>query len=124
MARIVGVDIPRNKRIEVALTYIYGDGPWLARKILERTGISSDIRVKDLTEDQIVRIRDVLREFPVEGDLRRKTTQDVKRLGDIGSYRGQRHRRKLPCRGQRTHTNARTKRGKAIAIAGKKKVTK
>ncbi len=124
MARIVGVDIPRNKRIEVALTYIYGVGPWLARKILERTGISSDIRVKDLTEDQIVRIRDVLREFPVEGDLRRKTTQDVKRLGDIGSYRGQRHRRKLPCRGQRTHTNARTKRGKAIAIAGKKKVTK
>ena len=124
MARIVGVDIPRNKRIEVGLTYIYGIGPWLAQKILERTGISPDIRVKDLTEDQIVRIRDVIREFPVEGDLRRKTTQDVKRLGDIGSYRGQRHRRKLPCRGQRTHTNARTKRGKAIAIAGKKKVTK
>ena len=124
MARIAGVDLPQNKKINVALTYVYGVGPHLAKMIITNLGISSDLRVKELSEDDIVKIREQIASIMVEGDLRRKVNQDIKRLVETGSYRGNRHRRKLPCRGQRTHTNARTKRGKKIAIAGKKKVTK
>jgi small subunit ribosomal protein S13 len=124
MARISGVDLPREKRIVIALTYIYGIGPTLAKKILKETNISEDIREKNLSEDEIVRIREAIKALTVEGDLRRKISQDIKRLHEINCYRGYRHRRKLPVRGQRTHTNARTKKGKRIAIAGKKKVTK
>ncbi len=124
MARIVGVDLPKNKKVEFALPYIYGIGLTLAQKILKRANISFDTRVKDLTEDEIIRLREIVREFVVEGDLKREIQQDIKRLMDTGSYRGRRHKMKLPCRGQRTHTNARTKKGKRIAIAGKKKVTK
>ncbi len=124
MARILGVDLPANKRIEVALTYIFGVGLSRAKLILAKTQIDPETRVKGLSEDEILRIRETLSQFTLEGDLRRDVSRNIKRLTDIGSYRGNRHRRKLPCRGQRTHTNARTKRGKAIAIAGKKKVTK
>lgn len=124
VARLGGVDLPKDKRIEVAITYIYGVGPTLAIEILEKTKINPDTRVKDLSEDEIVRLRNILREYVTEGDLRRQLLQDIKRLQEIGSYRGMRHKRKLPVRGQRTHTNARTKRGKRIAVAGKKKVTK
>lgn len=124
MARIVGVDLPKNKKIEYALPYIFGIGLTLSRKILKRANVQFETRVKDLTEDEIIRLREIVREFVVEGDLKREIQQDVKRLMDTGSYRGRRHKMKLPCRGQRTHTNARTKKGKRIAIAGKKKVTK
>ena len=124
MARLAGVDLPRNKRVEVALGYLYGIGLSLSKVILEKTGVHPDTRVKDLAEAEIVKLRDALREYVIEGDLRRKINQDIRRLMDIGSYRGSRHRKKLPVRGQRTHTNARTKKGKRIAIAGKKKVTK
>ncbi|MDA1352988.1 MAG: 30S ribosomal protein S13 [bacterium] len=124
MARIVGVDLPKNKRIIIALTYIFGIGPTTADLILSKLGIDFSTRVKDLSESEIVSIRDEVREQVTEGDLRRRVGQDVKRLMDIGSYRGNRHKRKLPVRGQRTHTNARTKKGKRLAIAGKKKVTK
>lgn len=124
MARIVGVDLPKNKKVEYALPYIYGIGLTLARQILSRAKVNLDTRVKDLTEDEIIRLREIVREFVVEGDLKREIQQDIKRLMDTGSYRGRRHKMKLPCRGQRTHTNARTKKGKRIAIAGKKKVTK
>lgn len=124
MARIVGVDLPKNKRIVIALTYIFGIGPTKSEEILTKVGIDFSTRVKDLAESEIVSIRDEVREHVTEGDLRRRVGQDVKRLMDIGTYRGNRHKRKLPVRGQRTHTNARTKKGKRLAIAGKKKVTK
>ena len=124
MARISGVDLPRNKRIEMALTYIFGIGLTRAQEIINKVKIDPDIRVKDLSEDEIVKLREIISQYIIEGDLKRQISQDVRRLTEIGSYRGIRHRKKLPVRGQRTHTNARTKRGKAIAIAGKKKVTK
>ena len=121
MARLVGVDLPRNKRLEVALTYIYGIGPTRAKKILETTGISPDLRTDDLTENDIKELRNALSEYHIEGDLRREVAMNIKRLQEINSYRGMRHKRSLPCRGQRTKTNARTRRGKKVASAGKKK---
>ncbi len=125
MARIAGVDLPRDKRVEVALTYIYGIGPTTSQRLLERTQIGPDTRVHALTEDEVNRLREVIdKELMVEGDLRREVALNIKRLVDIGCYRGIRHRRGLPVRGQRTHTNARTKKGPRRAIAGKKKVTK
>jgi small subunit ribosomal protein S13 len=125
MARIAGVDLPRNKRVETALTYIFGVGISTSRRILEKTAIGSDTRVRDLSDAEVARLRQVIdREAKVEGALRTEVAMNVKRLMDIGSYRGIRHRRGLPVRGQRTHTNARTKKGPRRAIAGKKKVTK
>lgn len=122
MARIAGVDLPRNKRIEVALTYIYGIGSSTAGKILEQTGLSPDRRVHELGDDEVNRLRRVIEnQHKVEGALRTEVSMDVKRLMDIGCYRGLRHRRGLPVRGQRTHTNARTHKGSRRAIAGKKK---
>ncbi|CCZ49796.1 TPA: 30S ribosomal protein S13 [Candidatus Gastranaerophilales bacterium HUM_3] len=122
MARLVGVDLPRNKRLEIALTYIYGIGPARSKKILEVTGISPDLRTDDLTDDDIKQLRNALSEYNIEGDLRREVTMNIKRLQEINSYRGMRHKRGLPCRGQRTKTNARTRRGKKTGpIAGKKK---
>ena len=121
MARLVGVDLPRNKRLEVALTYIYGIGPARAAKILEKTGISPDLRTDDLTEDDIKKLRDELSHYVIEGDLRREEGLSIKRLSEINSYRGMRHRRKLPCRGQRTKTNAKTRRGKSSGPVAKKK---
>lgn len=124
MARLAGVDLPKNKRIEYGLTYIFGVGLTLSKEILTKTKIDFNTRVKELSEDEIVRLRNILREYEIEGDLRRKVHQDIKRLQEIVSYRGVRHKKKLPVRGQRTHTNARTKRGKKIAVAGKKKPTR
>lgn len=124
MARISGVDLPRNKRVEIGLTYLFGVGLKTSQSILEKVGISFDTRVKDLSEEEIVKLRSALSEISIEGDLRRQVNQDIRRLTDISCYRGIRHRKKLPVRGQRTHTNARTKKGKRVAIAGKKKVTK
>lgn len=124
LARLSGVDLPREKRILIALTYIFGIGLYTSAKILKGLGISETTKVKDLSEPEIVELRNAIREYHVEGDLRRRVHQDIKRLSDIGCYKGIRHKRKLPVRGQRTHTNARTKRGKKIAVAGKKKVTK
>jgi small subunit ribosomal protein S13 len=122
MARIAGVDLPRDKRIEVALTYIYGIGLTSSQKILAETGINPDTRVRDLTETEITQLREAIdRGYKVEGDLRREEAQNVKRLVDIGSYRGLRHRRGLPVRGQRTKTNARTAKGPKKAIGGRKK---
>ena len=122
MARIAGVDLPRDKRVEVGLTYIYGIGRSSAGRILRQAKVSLDTRVKDLGEDEVARIRDILdKEFKVEGDLRREVSTNIKRLMDIGSYRGLRHRRALPARGQRTRTNARTRKGPRRAIGGKKK---
>ena len=122
MARISGIDLPRDKRIEVALTYIYGIGPARATKVLEDTGIDPDIRVKDLTEDQEAQLRDVIEgSYIIEGDLRRETAMNIKRLSEIGCYRGLRHRRGLPVHGQRTKTNARTRKGPKKTIANKKK---
>ena len=121
MARIAGVDIPRDKRVVVSLTYIYGIGATTAKKICEATGISEDTRVKDLTEEEEGKIRTEVEKFKVEGDLRRDTALNIKRLMEIGSYRGIRHRKGLPVRGQKTKTNARTRKGKARPIAGKKK---
>jgi small subunit ribosomal protein S13 len=123
MARISGVDLPREKRVEAALPYIYGIGPTRARAILEATGVDPDTRVKDLAEDEVGRIRDYIdAHFRVEGDLRREVQTDIKRLIDIGSYRGLRHRRGLPVRGQRTQTNARTRKGpkKTVGVRRKK----
>ena len=111
MARLVGVDLPRNKRLEVALTYIYGIGPARAAKILAATGISPDLRTDDLTENDIKELRNALSEYHIEGDLRREVNLNIKRLIEIGSYRGLRHRRGLPVRGQKTKTNARTRKG-------------
>ena len=119
MARIAGVDIPRDKRVVVSLTYIYGIGATTAKKICEATGISEDTRVKDLTEEEEGKIRKEVEKFKVEGDLRRDTALNIKRLMEIGSYRGIRHRKGLPVRGQKTKTNARTRKGKARPIAGK-----
>lgn len=122
MARIAGVDLPREKRVEIALTYIYGIGRPSANKILEKAGVNKDTRVNQLTEAEVVRIRDIIeQEYKVEGDLRREVATNIKRLMDIGSYRGLRHRRSLPVRGQRTHTNARTRKGPRRAVIGKKK---
>ena len=122
MARIAGIDIPREKRVEVALTYIFGIGLPTAQKILVQTSVNPDTRVRDLTEDQVNRLREVIdRRYKVEGDLRREVALNVKRLQEIGSYRGLRHRKALPVRGQRTRTNARTRRGPRKTVAGKKK---
>lgn len=122
MARIAGVDLPRDKRIEVALTYIYGIGRSSSRKILTQAGINMDTRVKDLTEEEVAKLRDIInREYKVEGDLRRDVSMSIKRLMDIGCYRGLRHRRGLPVRGQRTKTNARTRKGPRRTVGGKKK---
>ncbi len=120
MARIAGVDLPRNKRVEVALTYIYGIGPSLSKKILAETGVNPDTRVKDLAEDEITRLRDAVeRNYKVEGDLRREVNMNIRRLIEIGCYRGLRHRRNLPVRGQRTRTNARTRKGPRKTVAGR-----
>lgn len=120
MARIAGVDIPKDKRIEVALTYLYGIGPVLSKKILEQTNVNPDTRVRDLTDDEVNRIREVIdKGYKVEGDLRKEINFNIKRLIEIGSYRGLRHRRGLPVRGQRTKTNARTKRGPRKTVAGR-----
>lgn len=125
MARLAGVDIPRDKRVEVALTYIYGVGRTRARTTLKETGISGDIRVKDLTDDQLVALRDFIEgTYKVEGDLRREVQADIRRKTEIGSYEGLRHRRGLPVRGQRTKTNARTRKGPKRTVAGKKKAGK
>ena len=126
MARIAGVDLPLNKRVEVGLTYIYGIGRTRSSNILEAAGVNKDIRVKDLSEDDVRKIRAIITdEGKVEGDLRKDIGLDIKRLMEINCYRGQRHRRGLPVRGQRTHTNARTRKGpRKGAIAGKKKATK
>ena len=125
MARISGVDIPRDKRVLISLTYIYGIGPTRSREILKATSISEDVRVKDLTDDQLIALRDNIdQNFKVEGDLRREVQQDIKRKMEIGCYQGIRHRRGLPVRGQRTHTNARTRKGPKKTVAGKKKVMK
>ena len=122
MARISGIDLPREKRIEVALTYIYGIGPARAAKVLELTGIDADTRVKDLTEDQEAQLRETIEgNYIIEGDLRRETAMNIKRLSEIGCYRGLRHRRGLPVHGQRTKTNARTRKGPKKTIANKKK---
>jgi len=122
MARLAGVDIPREKRVEVALTYIYGVGRTSARKTLSDTGIDGNIRVKDLTDDQLVALRDYIEgNYKVEGDLRREVAADIRRKVEIGSYEGIRHRRGLPVRGQRTKTNARTRKGPKRTVAGKKK---
>ncbi|MBU6348111.1 MAG: 30S ribosomal protein S13 [Actinomycetales bacterium] len=125
MARLVGVDLPREKRLEIALTYIYGIGRTRADEILAATGISPDLRVKDLTDEQLVPLRDYIEaNFKIEGDLRREVQADIRRKVEIGSYQGIRHRRGMPVRGQRTHTNARTRKGPKKTVAGKKKATK
>jgi len=125
VARIAGVNIPTQKRVEIGLRYIHGIGPHIAQKIIAQLGIAPERRVSDLTESEIIQIREIIdRDFMVEGDLRREVAMNIKRLMDLGCYRGLRHRKSLPVRGQRTHTNARTRKGPAKAIAGKKKVTK
>lgn len=121
MARISGVDLPRDKRIVVGLTYIYGIGQSTANKIIEQTGINPDTRVRDLTEDEEAKLRDAVSTLPLEGDLRREVNLNIKRLTEIGCYRGIRHRRGLPVRGQKTKTNARTRKGRSRAIAAKRK---
>jgi len=122
VARIAGVDLPKNKRIEIALTYIYGIGRVTAQKILNQANVNWDIRTKDLDDDQIARIRDIIdKNYKVEGDLRREIALNIKRLMEIGSYRGLRHKLGLPVRGQRTHTNARTRKGPRKPIGGRKK---
>jgi len=121
MARIAGVDIPNDKRVVISLTYIYGIGKRTAQDILKEAGVSEDIRVKDLSEDQLVTIRSIIDRYKVEGDLRREVSLNIKRLMEIGSYRGIRHRRGLPVRGQKSKTNARTRKGPRKAVAGKKK---
>jgi small subunit ribosomal protein S13 len=125
MARLVGVDLPRDKRLEIALTSIYGIGRTRAAQTLQGTGVSPDIRVRDLTDDDLVKLRDWIEgEYKVEGDLRREVQADIRRKIEIGSYQGLRHRRGLPVRGQRTHTNARTRKGPRKTVAGKKKAGK
>ena len=122
MARIAGVNIPLNKRAEIGLTYVFGIGRSTANRILTETGVDPDTRVKDLTEDEIIKLRDAVEDREVEGDLRRERSQNVKRLQEIGSYRGLRHRRGLPVRGQRTKTNARARKGpRRMSVAGRKK---
>jgi small subunit ribosomal protein S13 len=125
MARISGIDLPRDKKVEIGLTYIYGIGRASAQEIIEKSGIDASLRIRDLTDADVNKLRQVIeKEYRVEGALRTEVAMNIKRLMDIGSYRGIRHRRGLPVRGQRTHTNARTKKGPRRAIAGKKKVTK
>ena len=125
MARISGVNIPTNKRIHIALTYIFGIGPKIADDICSEASLDVSKRVNQLNDEEVNKIREIIEsKHSVEGELRRKISMDIKRLTDLGCYRGLRHRKKLPVRGQRTHTNARTRKGKAVAIAGKKKVTK
>ncbi|HJU66355.1 MAG TPA: 30S ribosomal protein S13 [Gemmatimonadaceae bacterium] len=125
MARIAGVDLPREKKVEIGLTYIYGIGRSTAQRILADSGVNASLRIKDLSDADVNRLRQVIeKDYRVEGALRTEVAMNIKRLMDIGSYRGIRHRRGLPVRGQRTHTNARTKKGPRRAIAGKKKVTK
>ena len=125
MARISGIDLPKDKKVEIGLTYIFGIGRSAAQEIIEKAGISAEQRVRDLTDADVNKLRQVIeKEYRVEGALRTEVSMNIKRLMDIGSYRGTRHRRGLPVRGQRTHTNARTKKGPRRAIAGKKKVTK
>ena len=122
MARLAGVNVPSNKRLEIALRYIYGIGPKFSRDICKLTNVDTNKRVNQLTEDEVIKIRECIdKNFVVEGDLRREVSGNIKRLTDLGCYRGLRHRGKLPVRGQRTHTNARTRKGKAVPIAGKKK---
>ena len=125
MARIAGVNSPPNKRVVISLRYIYGIGPQNAKQICTTVGIPDERRVNQLTDDEIMKLREVIdRDFRVEGDLRRENAMNIKRLMDMACYRGLGHRRRLPVRGQRTHTNARTRKGKAVPVAGKKKVTK
>jgi small subunit ribosomal protein S13 len=125
MARLSGVDLPREKRLEIALTYIYGIGRTRSRETLAQTGINPDTRVRDLTDDELLKLRDWIdATYKVEGDLRREVQQDIRRKVEIGAYQGIRHRRGLPVRGQRTHTNARTRKGPKKTVAGKKKVRK
>ena len=125
MARISGVNVPLNKRVEIGLTYIYGVGRSTSNELLTKAGVSPDTYVRDLTEDEVSKLRDLVDDLIVEGDLRRERSQAIKRLQEIGSYRGMRHRRGLPVRGQKTKTNARTRKGpKRMSIAGKKKATK
>ena len=125
MARIAGVNIPTNKRVIIALRYIHGIGPNVAKAIIDKAKVDPNTRVSALSDDQVIRLREIIdADYDVEGDLRRKVSMDIKRLVDLGCYRGLRHRKRLPVRGQRTHTNARTRKGKAVAIAGKKMVTK
>ena len=125
MARIAGVDLPREKRVEIGLTYIYGIGRTRSQQILEALEISDDTKVRDLTDSEVVKVRQFIDgNYIVEGDLRREVAQNIKRKVEIGSYQGLRHRRGLPVRGQRTHTNARTRKGRRAPVAGKKKVTK
>ena len=125
MARISGVNIPTGKKIHIALTYIFGIGSKIANDLCDQESIDKTKRVNELNDDELNKIREIIdQKHVVEGDLRRKVSMDIKRLNDLGCYRGLRHRKKLPVRGQRTHTNARTRKGKAVAIAGKKKVTK
>lgn len=125
MARIAGVDLPKNKRIDIALRYIYGIGPTRAESVIQTSGVASDTRVRDLTESEIGKLVKAVAEVgKIEGDLRREVQMNIKRLMDIGCYRGLRHRRGLPVRGQRTHTNARTRKGRPKTVAGKKKVGK
>nr|WP_209442118.1 30S ribosomal protein S13 [Neoroseomonas oryzicola] len=125
VARIAGVNIPTNKRVLISLRYIFGIGPQNAKDICGKLGIPDDRRVNQLTDDEVLKIRELIdRDYRVEGDLRREQAMNIKRLMDLGCYRGLRHRKGLPVRGQRTHTNARTRKGKAVPIAGKKKVTK
>jgi len=122
LARIAGVNIPTNKRVPIALTYIYGIGPKFAKDICKELGIDESVRVNQLSDDEVLRLRELIdRDYKVEGDLRREVAMNIKRLMDLGCYRGLRHRRGLPVRGQRTHTNARTRKGPAKPIAGKKK---
>lgn len=122
MARIAGVNIPTSKRVIIALQYIHGIGPAFARQIMEKANLGLDRRVNDLSDAEVLQVREIIdRDYQVEGDLRRETSMNIKRLMDLGCYRGLRHRRGLPVRGQRTHTNARTRKGPAKAIAGKKK---
>ena len=126
MARLAGVDLPRDKRVEIGLTYIYGIGRTRSQQALEATGVNPDTRVKDLTDDDVIKLREWIDrgDFKVEGDLRREVAQDIKRKIEIGSYQGIRHRRGLPVHGQRTHTNARTRKGPKKTVAGKKKAGK
>ncbi|PIR32199.1 MAG: 30S ribosomal protein S13 [Alphaproteobacteria bacterium CG11_big_fil_rev_8_21_14_0_20_44_7] len=122
MARIAGVNIPTNKRVIIALRYIHGIGAYNASQICKNAGIGETKRVQDLSDDEVIKLREIIdKDYKVEGDLRREVSMNIKRLVDLGCYRGLRHRKRLPVRGQRTHTNARTRKGKAIAIAGKKK---
>ena len=124
MARISGVNLPTNKRVKVGLTYIYGIGSTIANEICKNVGISDDKRINKLTDDEVLKIREYIEnKYKVEGDLRSEVSLNVKRLTDLGTYRGLRHRKKLPVRGQRTHTNARTRKGKGVAIANRKKVS-